>query len=71
MSIFGSSFWNVVLSIEYIRWWWSLKLVPKVVGNLNEYLQFVKIKSIPEPSPINEYLTVTNTRFQLAMCYSS
>ena len=53
MSIFGFYFWSVILSIKYVRWWWSPKPVSKVVRNLNEYLWFVTIKSIQEPSPTN------------------
>ena len=40
MSSFGSSFWNNVLVIAYIRLWWSYKPVSKVVHNLNDYLRW-------------------------------
>ena len=40
MSSFGSSFWNNVLVIAYIRLWWSYKPVSKVVQNLNDYLRW-------------------------------
>ena len=51
MSIFGSSSWNVVLDIEYLMWWWSLKPVSKVQENLKWVLAICLDQANPEPIP--------------------